>query len=281
MKNPLPKFVFFIFILVFLAASAYAIKTIPELLEKRSLTIPPPYKKLANTQAMVSTESGKVKYPHDYTLVLLGDSMTESLGNSDELKGYLNEYAPSKSFEVLNYGYGATNILSAKERIIQTTHYGGRDYRPILDIDFDYILIESFGHNPLSQFLIDEGLQKQNEALYDLTGLIATSSGKEKIIFIGTIGTNKKTYAKTTTDLDKETRETWAKERDAYIKNHMEYARTHDIPYIDIFTPSLDSSGNTKGYLIREDDYIHPSPKGLLFISKKIADFLIQNNFIK
>lgn len=281
MKNFLPGFIFVALILLILGISFYTLKFASEFLEKRSLKVPPPFKKIENIQGVsAGSESAKVKYPHDYTLILLGDSMTETLGNSDELRGYLNEYFPDKTFEVLNYGYGATNILSAKERLTETTHHGGRDYQPISKVDFDYLLIESFGHNPLSE-LKEEGLSKQTQVLDDLVQLVATTSGKEKLIFVGTIGTNKQTYAKSSRDLDDKVRAQWAKERDAYIKNHLEYAKSHNIPYIDILTPSLDIFGNAKQYLIRDDDYIHPSPKGVLFISKKIADFLAQNQFIK
>lgn len=275
----LPKLIFFALLIFLLTGLFFGLKMGSEVLEKRALKVPPSFKKLDITEAKSGSESGKIKYPHDYTFVILGDSMTETLGNTDELRGYLNEYYPDKTFEVLNYGYGATSILSAKERLTQTTHHGSRNFVPILDIDFDYLLIESFGHNPLSEFK-DEGLKKQTEALDDLVGLVATTSGKEKLIFIGTIGTNKQTYAKTSRDLDKKVRAQWAAERDSYIKNHLEYAKSHGIPYIDIFTPSLDIFGNAKQYLIRDDDFIHPSPKGVLFISKKIADFLAKNNSI-
>lgn len=276
----LPKLIFFALLIFLLAGLFFGLKMGSELVEKRALKVPPAFKKMDITEAKSSSESGKIKYPHDYTVVILGDSMTETLGNTDELRGYLNEYYPDKTFEVLNYGYGATSILSAKERLTQTTHHGNRNFVPILNIDFDYLLIESFGHNPLSE-LKEEGLGKQTQVLDDLVALVATTSGKEKLIFIGTIGTNKQTYAKTSRDLDKTVRAQWAAERDSYIKNHLEYAKSHGIPYIDIFTPSLDIFRNAKQYLIRDDDFIHPSPKGVLFISKKIADFLAQNHLIK
>lgn len=276
----LPKIFLFALIAVILVVLLFALKLLPELIEKELLKSPPPYKKLSAEESKSSSESGKIKYPHDYTMVILGDSMTEVLGNTDELRGYLNEYYPDKTFEILNYGYGATSILSAKERLITTTHHGGRDYAPILDVDFDYLLIESFGHNPLSEFK-DEGLKKQNEILDDLMELLATTSGKEKVIFVGTIGTHKQDYAKSSRDLSGEIRKQWALERDSYIKNHLEYARAHGIPFIDIFTPSLDMFGDAKRYLIRNDDYLHPSPSGVLFISKKIAEFLVENQLIK
>ncbi len=281
-KKPLPKFFFASLVLLFLiAAGVAAVAFGLSILEKRSLKPPPPFKRLTEAQSKTSTASGKIKYPHDYTLVILGDSMTESLGNSDEVRGYLNEYYPDKTFEVLNYGYGSTSILSAKERLTSTTHHGGRDYAPIEGIDYDYLLVESFGNNPLSEYKEDEGLQKQNEILDDLIAYVATTSGKEKLIFVATVGANKDTYAKTQADLSSEVRAQWARERNTYIKNHIDYAKKHGIPVIDVYTASLDFFGNVKQYLIRDDDFIHPSPTGTLFISKKIADFLAKNNLVK
>ncbi len=291
MTNSLPKLSLVVFIAVIfgIALTLYWIpyrvrddikNFIPEFIEKQSLKTPPPYKKLSDAESKPASIEGKLKYPHDYTLLLVGDSMTEVLGNSDELRGYLNQYYPDKSFEVLNYSYGSTNILSAKKRLLEPTYHGIRDYRPAMDVDFDYLIVESFGHNPLSEFK-EDGIKKQNEALDDLMALVATTSGREKVIFLATIGANRETYVKNTQpDLLPEKRAQWADERNAYIRNHIEYARTHAIPVIDVYSESLDSGGDTKQYLVRDDDYIHPSPSGVLFISKKIADFLAQNKFI-
>lgn len=277
--NLLPKFLFVAVLILIIAGSFFGFKYLPEILEKYALKVPAPYKRVAEG-LLPSSESGKIKYPHDYTIVLLGDSMTEILGNSDELRGYLNEYYPDKTFEVLNYGYGSTNIMSAKERMIKPSYHGNRDFQPISNIDFDYLIVESFGHNPLSEYK-EDGLYAQETVLNDLVEYVATTSGKEKLIFMSTIGTNKETYAKTKKDLTDDIRREWALERDGFLKNHIEYAKKHGIPYIDIFSASLDSKGDAKQYLVRDDDYLHPSPKGVLFISKKIADFFFQNNLIK
>jgi len=279
-KTPLPRNLLFVIAFFAFITLILGFTYLPNLIEKSFLKAPPPFKKLSESESRPSTASGKIKYPHDYTFVLLGDSMTEVLGNSDELKGYLNQTYPDKTLEVLNYGYGATSVLSAKERYLTTTYHSGRDFAPIKDIDFDYLFLESFGHNPLSEFN-EGGLAKQTAVLDEFMELVATTSGKEKVIFVATIGTNKKTYAKNTQELSDEVRKEWALERDAYIKNHIEYAKLHGIPVIDAFTPSLDYSGNAKQFLVRDDDYLHPSPSGVLFISKKIAEFLIDKKFIK
>lgn len=221
----------------------------------------------------------KVKYPQDYTLVLVGDSMTEYLGNSDELRAYLKEYYPGKTFEVLNYGFGSTNILSVEKRLTEKTFYT-REFRPILDIAFDLILVESFGNNPLSEYPLEEGLQIQTEALDTVVRLIRQENPAAKIVFIATISPNKKVYAYRKVDLSDEQREKWVGERVAYIKNHIEYAVSHNIPIVNIFEKSLNEDDDGNMEYISDTDYIHPSPNGVKFISKEIADFIFKNKIL-
>ena len=80
----------FIFILVlFLGLAAYYFISIKE--DKKPLGTPTITNVLGKP---------KVKYPQDYTIVLLGDSMTETLGNSVELKQFLSAHYSGKTFEV-------------------------------------------------------------------------------------------------------------------------------------------------------------------------------------
>lgn len=240
--------------------------------------LPEPKKELSTKPTLIDVQGKmKVKYPQYFTIVLVGDSMTEYLGNSDELRAYLKEYYPGKSFEVLNYGFGSTNILSLQERLEQKTFHS-REFRPITEIDFDLIIIESFGHNPLSEFALPEGLQKQTEALKKSVQIIKQENPQAKIIFLATLGPNKKVYAYRAVDLTDEKRAEWANERIAYIKNHIEFAKSNDISIINVFEKALDKDGDTNRDYISDTDYIHPSPKGIIFISHQIADFIFQNS---
>lgn len=218
----------------------------------------------------------KIKYPQDYTIVMIGDSMTETLGNSDEIKKFLSDYYKDKSFEVLNYGFGATNILSVMERITKETEHG-RKFRAIEEIDYDLVLLESFGENPLSEYKLDEGLKRQTEELDKIVSKLKETNPKGKIIFIATISPNKITFAQNQVDLSAEKRTEWVNERVAYIKNHIDYAQKHNIPVINIFEKSLMENGDGNPDYISKDDYIHPSPAGIVFISRQIADFIYQN----
>ncbi len=233
---------------------------------------------LSSTKGVSITKEQKVKYPQDYTIVMLGDSMTETLGNSTELKEYLTNYY-KKSFEVLNYGFGSTNILSVVDRITKETEHG-RKFMPIAKIDYDLILIESFGENPLSQYPLEEGLKRQREGLDKIIAILKKTNPRGRIVFEATISPNKVIFAKNQIDLSDEVRAQWVKERIAYIKNHIDYANSHNIPIINVFKDSLMENGDGNPDYINTQDYIHPSPSGIIFISKKIAEYIYQNKII-
>ncbi|MBI2337711.1 SGNH/GDSL hydrolase family protein [Candidatus Daviesbacteria bacterium] len=213
------------------------------------------------------------------TIVFVGDSMTEYLGNFDELRGYLKKFFPDKKFLLLNYGFGSTNILSVLDRLERDSDHAGRIFQAINNIPFDLILIESFGHNPLSEYPLEEGLKLQEEALDKIIASITQKHPKSSIVFVATIAPNNERYAEGTTNLTDEKRREWAEERVSYIKNHIKYAKIHNIPLVNIYEQSLDKNGTGNIDYINSNDFIHPSPTGVYFISEKIAKFLYQNNF--
>ena len=65
-----------------------------------------------------------IKPSRSYTLVFVGDSMTEYLGNFDEMQNYLGKYYPKDKFLLLNYGFGSTNILSVPDRLEKVSDHG-------------------------------------------------------------------------------------------------------------------------------------------------------------
>lgn len=203
------------------------------------------------------------------TYVFVGDSMTANLGNFDELKAYLKQYYPNTTFQLLNYGFSSTNILSVQDRLDKNNNYLGRTFQAINDIQFDKIFIESFGNNPLSDHPLDEGLKLQTEALDNIVRAIVKKHKRSSIIFIATVAPVRDRYGEGVVNLTTEVRQKWAAEREAYIKNHIQYAKSHKIPLINIYEKSL---GNTD--YISTNDFIHPSPTGIYFISEQIARFL-------
>lgn len=219
----------------------------------------------------------KQALPRDaYTIIMLGDSMTESLGpNSDKLREYLKINYPNKVFGIYNLAKGSTNVLSAQDIL---------DKDVIPSREFEVIFIESFGYNPLPDASLEEGLKKQTQALDKIVSSIRIGKMKAKvnpiIVFVATIAPNRENYGKNAVDLSPEERARWADERSAYIRNHIEYAKSHDIPVIDVYDKSLTQNGDGDMQYIKGDTFIHPSAKGIELISKEIADFLLNNKVL-
>ena len=130
-------------------------------------------------------EAPKIPNNPSYTLIFVGDSMTEALGvNFDALRKNLMRVYPKKVFGLFNYGYGSTNILSVEERLNHDTYYQGRNSPAILNRYLDVILIESFGNNPLSEFPLNQGLQKQTAALDLMMAELTDTHPNSLIIFL-------------------------------------------------------------------------------------------------
>lgn len=239
---------------------------------ERSLSQPIYYLKTALPH---SKTSPAIKPNANYSIVLVGDSMTDFLGQgAPELKKRLTRFYPDKKFTIYNYGFGSTNILSLEERLTKATKYLNQDFDPILTKNFDIIFIESFGHNPLSNFSLEEGLKKQTESLDKAVDLITKSHPKSVIVFVSTIGPHKTRYAEGVAQLLPEQREVWVKERLAYIQNHIDYAKKHNIMLLNIYSKTLDKDGNTSIDYINTNDFIHPSTTGIILISEEVAKFI-------
>lgn len=217
--------------------------------------------------------------PASPTIVFVGDSMTEYLGNFDELREYLKNYYPAKKFLLLNYGFSSTSILSVQDRLEKDSTHSGRIFQAINNIPFDAVIIESFGHNPLSDHVLEEGLKRQNEALDKIVATITQKHPKSSIIFMATIAPYKQRYGEGVVNLTTEKRLQWANERISYIKNHISYAKAHHIPLINIYEASLNQEGSGNIDYVNTNDFIHPSPTGIYFISEEIAKFLYKNKY--
>ncbi|TSC86647.1 MAG: Uncharacterized protein G01um10147_859 [Microgenomates group bacterium Gr01-1014_7] len=210
---------------------------------------------------------------NSYSIVLVGDSMTAALGSGDRIKKYLNENYPKKEFNIKNFSVGSTNILTLPERLQNLTNYNGAINDPVLNTDFDIVIIESFGHNPLSHLSLEEGLKKHHEVLDQAIKQIKDRHPRAVIIFLATIAPHSSRYGEGVVKLNDEQRTVWANERKKYIENHIDYAKKNKIPLINIYEKSGDDYINTT-------DFIHPSDKGVDFLNREITDYLFTKRII-
>jgi hypothetical protein len=215
-----------------------------------------------------------------YIIYLIGDSMTHALGpRGGVFNELLSDAYTGIFFEMFNYSEGNQNIESLPVRMHEPVQAAADlSLAPILDGQPDtpdLIIIESFGYNPLSQFGIDEGLNRQSVVLANVMTTLTEVFPDTAIMFMATIAPDRATYAK---NLDGVARPEQAEERILYIQNHLAYAKEHDIPIIDVFTKTLDGEGDGDVRYISADDNIHPSPDGLLLMGKVMTDTIVADN---
>ena len=142
-----------------------------------------------------------------YRMIIVGDSIVNSLGdNANVLREDLIGYYPDSEFVTYNYGYPSTNVLSLYPRLTEKTINNGTENLAILKQGFELIIIESFGNNPLSEFPLSEGLQKQNDELERSVKVILAEKPNAAIAFLTPIALDPVNYARGTVALSSEVR---------------------------------------------------------------------------
>lgn len=221
-----------------------------------------------------------------YKIVMVGDSMTEELGvHGGKVSDYLNTLYKStpghQRILIDNYAKGSTSVLQLKDMMNSQATRDNTTLQPLLSSQFDVILIESFGYNPLSQFGLQDGLKKQLQTLDETVRLLTATHPQSVIMFVATIAPNKETYAQSINPSSSlQSREEAAQERMLYIENHISYAKRHGIPLIDIFDISLTPSKDGDPQYINPNDNIHPSFAGIDFISHTIANNIYNSRLL-
>lgn len=215
------------------------------------------------------------------TILFVGDSMTLALGpHPYKLSLLLNEKY-NKKFAIDNYSVGSVSILSLEELLTEKTQINGLTEKPAMERDFDILIIESFGHNPLSQFPLQEGLKIQEEILDKTMVRLIEEHPRAVIIFLATFAPNEDNYALGAIDLSSESSRDFAVERKKYIENFISYAMQHNIPLLNMYEQSYNSDGTYRKELITQLDNIHPSQVGIELIQQKVFEYIVDNQFLK
>jgi len=220
----------------------------------------------------------------EYQIVMIGDSMTHALGpRGGTLNTFINDLYKYHNIGIAidNYAEGSNNILQVHEQLENETTYWDSTFPPLLSREFDLILVESFGYNPLSQMGLEDGIKRQTEALNELMEKLIVAKPNSRIVFVATIAPNRENYAKKIIlNIETADRIKQAEERMAYIKNHIEYAKQHNLPLVNIYEKSLDATGSGDLKHINPDDFIHPSFEGVDFIGREIAQYIYDNKIL-
>lgn len=153
-------------------------------------------------------------------------------------------------------------------------------FEPMNTRKADVIMVESFGYNPLSQFPREEGLKIQTKALDEIMNLLTDKHPNAVIVFVATISPSKAFYGTNILNISTTERINQAEERIEFIKNHIKYANSHNIPLVNIYEKSLMPDGDGNLEYINPDDYIHPSAVGIDHIGTELASFVYDSKIL-
>ena len=214
-----------------------------------------------------------------YTIALLGDSMTDTLGrNLPHMRNMLKESYPDYTFSLLNYGQGSTDLDSGLFRLTNTTNYLGTDYPPLLSLKPDILVIESFAYNHWSGEKYD--LDRQWITLAGIIDTVREKSPDTKIVLAASIAPNKHILGDGVLNWSKSLKEDTSLIIKAYLQNMVNFATSEHFPLVDAYHPSLDASGNGLEIYINDGDNLHPSPEGAYLYSQKIVEAIKSNNLL-
>lgn len=215
-----------------------------------------------------------------YTVALLGDSMTDTLGKDlPQLKNLLHQNFPSYSFALLNYGQGSTNIESGLYRLTNTTNYLGRSYPPLLSYKPDILVVESFAYNHWGPEESD--LNRQWIDIAKIIDTVRENSPATKIILASSIAPNASIFGDGALNWNSDQKWTAAQTVKSYLQNLTNFATSQHFPLADAYHPSLGTDGNGIPTYINNGDHLHPSDEGKTLYSQKIVDAIKENNIIQ
>jgi len=215
-----------------------------------------------------------------YTIALLGDSMTDTLGKDlPHLKQLLTQAYPQYSFTLINYGQGATDLDSGLYRLTHSTSYLGQDYPPLLSYQPDILVIESFAYNHWSGEFFD--LDRQWLTIAKAIDTVKQNSPNTKIILAATIAPNAMTFGDGILNWQADKKWESASVTKAYLQNLINFAASQNYPLADAYHPSLGTDGNGLPQYINQSDHLHPSGEGAMLFSQKIIETIKENKLLE
>lgn len=232
----------------------------------------PPSPSYPSTNYQLSTKNS-------YTIALLGDSMTDTLGpDFPYLKKLLNKSYPGRTFTILNYGFASTDMESGLVRLTNNSNYMGKTYPALLSYLPDILVVESFGYNHWSGELSD--LNRQWITIAHIIDAVRAQSPETQIILAATIAPNPFIFGDGVLNWPQNLKWNTTIITKAYIQNIINFASSQYYPLADAYHPSLGPDGHGQRRFINSGDNIHPSDEGKALFAQKIVDAIKNNNLI-
>jgi len=216
----------------------------------------------------------------ELTVAVLGDSMVDVLQpDLPQLESALKSYYPNTTFELFNFGVGASDLEYAVQRLTNEYEYLGSKYPSVLSVQPDVLVLESFAYNNFGYG--QEGLDKQWLLIGEIITKTETLSPDTKIVLASTIAPNSTVYGKGIDGIQWNQAERLVRTETVkeYLQNIVNFATSQDYPLADAYHASLDGYGEGKPVYINAQDNLHPSGPGGELFCQKVAEAITRLEF--
>lgn len=214
-----------------------------------------------------------------FTIAVLGDSMVDTLGPGvPHLAAELRAYYPGVSFQILNYGVGATNIEYGITRIMSDYDYLGNHIAALASTSPDLVVLESFAYNPLP---VTDGVTRHWLDLARMVDTLRSSLPGSRLLIVSTIAPNASIFGDSILNWSPEEKQRKVTEIKEYLDSTIKFAQSQRIPAADVFHPSLGADGNGKLAYINPGDHIHYSDAGRELFARIVSNAIVSNKLLE
>jgi hypothetical protein len=239
--------------------------------------VPKPTGQILGAQTTIPPIGGDGKIP---TIVVLGDSMIDTLNPGlPQLAAALQKLYPAKKFNLINYGYGASNIEYGLYRLTNDFEYLDKKYSSLISLKPDLVVIESFAYNNFGN--TQSGIDRQWLALGAITTILKEQLPDTKIVLASTIAPNSVVFGNGIPGTNFSALEKIEKTKTIklYLQNLVNFATSQNFPLADAYHPSLINGEGNRDY-INQGDNLHPSGPGGEFFCQTVAQTIFNNQLI-
>lgn len=214
-------------------------------------------------------------------VVTTGDSMTASFKEGAPiLANALNAKWPEKEFEVINQGVGGTRVGYGLWRLKNEYDVKGKKHPPLISLDPDIVIIESFAYNNATDGVNTEGLNHFKDMHRQIIKTLQEETNAT-IIFVATFAPDLDNFLKSIPafyNTPISIRRRMAKERMDYLEEAIKLANELNLPLANVYKRSLDNEkkGIPLETNINHIDWIHPSECGMKLVAQEIINTLSQ-----
>jgi len=220
-------------------------------------------------------------------MVAIGDGMVEHAGvGMPLLAAQLQAAWPNVPFEVINQGVTGSRVGHGLWRLTREYEQAGRQLTPIVTLQPDVVLLESFAYTNAADGVIgDEGLRHLREMHWRIVSTIREKTAAD-IVFVVSVAPDGERFLETSpayVHTPGAIRRWMAKDRRIYLEEAAKMAQSWELPIANAFQASMDAAarGTPLARFISATDWLHPSEEGHRLTAGLIVEALRQHKLLE